>query len=130
VIGKLNQRFNWIGCAGCVFFRKSFVVHPIRVSTIGLPSARASLSPCLAKETATPSLSSQLNRSGLAGGLYANSSRSVGMPKMRKKADLPSKPCVVCGRPFVWRKKWEKVWTEVKFCSDACRMRKNAPTRQ
>ncbi len=48
------------------------------------------------------------------------------MPKMRKKADLPSKPCVVCGRPFVWRKKWEKVWTEVKFCSDACRMRKNA----
>jgi len=35
------------------------------------------------------------------------------MPKMRKKADLPSKPCVVCGRPFVWRKKWEKVWSEV-----------------
>jgi hypothetical protein len=30
----------------------------------------------------------------------------------------------------VWRKKWEKVWSEVKFCSDACRMRKNAPTRQ
>ena len=35
----------------------------------GLPSARASLSPRLAKESATPSLSSQLNRSGLAGGL-------------------------------------------------------------
>ncbi|MCX6858974.1 MAG: DUF2256 domain-containing protein [Verrucomicrobia bacterium] len=52
------------------------------------------------------------------------------MPKMRKKADLPSKPCVVCCRPFVWRKKWEKVWSEVKFCSDACRMRKNASTRQ
>jgi hypothetical protein len=31
---------------------------------MGLPSARASLSPCLAKESATPSLSSQLNRSG------------------------------------------------------------------
>ena len=30
----------------------------------GLPSARASLSPRLAKESATPSLSSQLNRSG------------------------------------------------------------------
>ena len=30
----------------------------------GLQSARASLSPCLAKESATPSLSSQLNRSG------------------------------------------------------------------
>ena len=31
------------------------------------------------------------------------------MPKMRKKSDLPTKPCVVCGRPFKWRKKWEKV---------------------
>ena len=33
----------------------------------GLPSARASLSPRLAKEFATPSLSSQLNRSGRPG---------------------------------------------------------------
>lgn len=46
------------------------------------------------------------------------------MPKMKKKSDLPSKDCVVCGRPFVWRKKWEKVWEEVKYCSDACRMRR------
>ena len=32
-----------------------------------------------------------------------------------KKQDLPSKICVVCGRPFVWRKKWEKVWDEVRY---------------
>ena len=38
-----------------------------------------------------------------------------------KKQDLPSKICVVCGRPFVWRKKWEKVWNEVRFCSERCR---------
>ena len=47
-------------------------LHPqeLRCSLVtGLPSARASLSPRLAKEFATPSLSSQLNRSGLAGGL-------------------------------------------------------------
>jgi hypothetical protein len=44
------------------------------------------------------------------------------MPKMRKKSDLPTKLCVACGRPFAWRKKWERVWSEVKFCSDACRM--------
>jgi hypothetical protein len=25
----------------------------------------------------------------------------------------------------VWRRKWAKVWDEVKYCSDACRMRKN-----
>ena len=42
---------------------------------------------------------------------------------MRKKADLPSKLCVQCGRPFSWRKKWEKVWSEVRYCSDRCRQR-------
>ncbi|MEL6658479.1 MAG: DUF2256 domain-containing protein [Bacteroidota bacterium] len=43
------------------------------------------------------------------------------MPKMKKKADLPQKLCVQCQRPFTWRKKWEKVWLEVKYCSDRCR---------
>ncbi|NBX37934.1 MAG: DUF2256 domain-containing protein [Flavobacteriia bacterium] len=38
-----------------------------------------------------------------------------------KKAHLPQKICLVCGRPFVWRKKWEKVWEEVKFCSERCK---------
>ena len=28
------------------------------------------------------------------------------MPKMRRKADLPSKTCAACGKPFAWRKKW------------------------
>jgi uncharacterized protein (TIGR03643 family) len=42
-----------------------------------------------------------------------------------KKENLPEKICVVCGRPFVWRKKWEKVWDEVKYCSERCRGEKN-----
>lgn len=41
--------------------------------------------------------------------------------KMVRKGDLPQKICVTCGRPFTWRKKWEKVWDEVKYCSDRCR---------
>lgn len=41
--------------------------------------------------------------------------------KMRKKADLPSKPCAQCGLPFNWRKKWERDWEQVKFCSERCR---------
>lgn len=50
------------------------------------------------------------------------------MPKMRRKSDLPTKDCAVCGRPFVWRRKWAKVWDEVRYCSDACRARRsNAP---
>ena len=37
------------------------------------------------------------------------------------KQSLPSKPCVACGRPMTWRKRWARTWGEVKFCSDACR---------
>jgi len=40
---------------------------------------------------------------------------------MPQKQHLPQKTCPVCGRPFAWRKKWEKVWEEVKYCSDQCR---------
>lgn len=43
------------------------------------------------------------------------------MAKMVKKGDLPQKPCATCGRPFAWRKKWEKVWDQVRYCSDRCR---------
>ncbi|MCY7347416.1 MAG: DUF2256 domain-containing protein [Pyrinomonadaceae bacterium] len=42
-----------------------------------------------------------------------------------KKQNLPNKICVICQKPFAWRKKWEKVWDEVKYCSDKCRAGKN-----
>ncbi|MEL6860951.1 MAG: DUF2256 domain-containing protein [Pseudomonadota bacterium] len=38
-----------------------------------------------------------------------------------KKPNLPTKDCVVCARPFAWRKKWAKSWDQVKYCSDRCR---------
>ncbi|QPG07049.1 DUF2256 domain-containing protein [Salinimonas marina] len=37
-----------------------------------------------------------------------------------KKSELPSKMCPVCHRPFYWRKKWEKNWDAVKYCSKRC----------
>ncbi|MFN4085327.1 MAG: DUF2256 domain-containing protein [Spirosomataceae bacterium] len=37
------------------------------------------------------------------------------------KKNLPEKVCPVCERPFQWRKKWEKNWEHVVYCSDACR---------
>ncbi len=46
------------------------------------------------------------------------------MPKQIKKENLPEKICATCGRPFSWRKKWAKVWAEVKYCSDKCRQKK------
>ncbi len=42
-----------------------------------------------------------------------------------KKQYLPQKICVVCERPFSWRKKWEKNWEHVKYCSEQCRRNKN-----
>ena len=38
-----------------------------------------------------------------------------------KKLNLPEKNCKTCQRPFSWRKKWEKSWEEVLYCSDKCR---------
>jgi hypothetical protein len=46
-----------------------------------------------------------------------------------KKADLPTKDCATCGRPFAWRKRWARSWDEVRHCSDACRARRAAPAR-
>lgn len=43
------------------------------------------------------------------------------MPKTVRKGDLPVKTCAACGRPFTWRKKWERVWDEVRTCSDRCK---------
>ncbi|MCC5854346.1 MAG: DUF2256 domain-containing protein [Idiomarina sp.] len=44
---------------------------------------------------------------------------------MRKKGDLPEKICVICARPFSWRKKWARDWDEVKYCSERCRRSKS-----
>ncbi len=38
-----------------------------------------------------------------------------------KKENRPQKICPSCGRPFSWRKKWEREWNQVKYCSDKCR---------
>jgi hypothetical protein len=36
----------------------------------------------------------------------------------------PDKTCASCGRRIEWRKKWERNWDDVRYCSDACRARK------
>jgi len=45
------------------------------------------------------------------------------------KPNLPTKPCQGCGRPFAWRKKWERCWDEVRFCSDRCRRERRPRTQ-
>lgn len=36
------------------------------------------------------------------------------------KANLPVKMCIVCVRPFTWRKKWERTWDDRETCSTRC----------
>tara|TARA_Y100000766_G_C18779882_1_gene542740 strand:- start:453 stop:596 length:144 start_codon:yes stop_codon:yes gene_type:complete len=42
-----------------------------------------------------------------------------------KKDNLPEKTCLVCKKPFKWRKKWERDWVNVRYCSEKCRKSKN-----
>ncbi|MBL8922182.1 MAG: DUF2256 and DUF3253 domain-containing protein [Myxococcaceae bacterium] len=37
---------------------------------------------------------------------------------------MDTKTCVVCGRTIEWRKRWERSWAGVKYCSDGCRRRR------
>ncbi|MFN0099766.1 MAG: DUF2256 domain-containing protein [Gemmatimonadaceae bacterium] len=41
-----------------------------------------------------------------------------------KKDHLPTRLCATCGRPFTWRKKWERDWEQVRYCSDRCRAKR------
>ncbi len=35
----------------------------------------------------------------------------------------PPKSCDGCGRTITWRKKWERDWDQVRWCSERCRRR-------
>ena len=49
--------------------------------------------------------------------------------KRIQKANLPRKICIVCERPFSWRKKWKNCWEEVLYCSNGCRKRKSSAVK-
>ncbi|TDE85868.1 MULTISPECIES: DUF2256 domain-containing protein [Deinococcus] len=39
----------------------------------------------------------------------------------RRPSERPQKVCPVCGLSFTWRRKWERDWENVRYCSDRCR---------
>lgn len=44
------------------------------------------------------------------------------MGRRRDDPGVPeTKTCASCGRTIEWRKKWERDWDEVRYCSTACR---------
>ena len=48
---------------------------------------------------------------------------------MIKKENFSSKICKRCQKPFLWRKKWKRVWDEVKYCSEKCKGNKVRETK-
>jgi hypothetical protein len=42
------------------------------------------------------------------------------MTRMLRKQNLPTKICATCARAFTWRKKWERDWEQVRYCSKRC----------
>jgi len=53
-----------------------------------------------------------------------------GMSAQRNHNNVPVKDCVTCGRPFTWRKKWEKCWDEVLTCSERCKRDRRSKGKQ
>ena len=45
-------------------------------------------------------------------------------------AEHPDKICATCGRTITWRKKWERDWVSIRFCSDSCRAHKPSDQEQ
>ena len=52
------------------------------------------------------------------------------MTKRVQKQNLPSKICATCERPFTWRKKWERDWENVRYCSKRCAGQKGKPSSE
>jgi len=49
----------------------------------------------------------------------------ITLPMPHKKPHLPQKQCPICKLNFSWRKKWEKNWENIIYCSERCRKNKN-----
>lgn len=71
----------------------------------------------------------RIQRTSFQRSTFLSSSR-VEMPRGIKKENLPTKVCVVCNRPFTWRKKWERVWNEVTTCSKSCNNKRRQKNRR
>ncbi|MDJ0476391.1 DUF2256 domain-containing protein [Pantoea eucalypti] len=46
------------------------------------------------------------------------------------KKSLPVRYCKTCNKPMSWRKKWERCWEEVLYCSERCRRQRTAQQQQ
>lgn len=116
-------------CMGqCASSNSNFLLH----STAHL-AARSRTGPC--SKSATLTSSSRRSPVLLAPNpetpFQRRSTLTYAKRGRRRSAETPTsmsrepKTCSTCGREITWRKKWERCWDDIKYCSDACR--KNKP---
>ncbi len=48
----------------------------------------------------------------------------------KKKGQLPTRICPICGKPFEWRKRWARDWDRVIYCSERCQREARRQRRQ
>ena len=74
-------------------------------------------------------LSASTIRSALSISRPSIISMAASSSSFRNPHNLPVKTCVVCNRPFTWRKKWERSWPEIQNCSKRFRGEAQAARR-
>src|SRR6478752_6815312 len=55
--------------------------------------------------------------------LRARSQAGLAVPGTLGSMPPEPKTCQACGRTIEWRKKWERDWDQVRYCSTTCRKR-------
>lgn len=101
-----------------------------RISYIPIPGSRSRWRSILPKSHKTPVRDARReNRNALHQRLWNGVPYCIPVPMKPaappsfkgNKQSLPSKTCAACGRPMTWRKRWARIWSQVRFCSEACR---------
>ena len=59
----------------------------------------------------------------MLGAVPVLSSDALGAPRHTGGVPPEPKTCQSCGRTIEWRKKWERDWDQVRYCSTSCRTR-------
>ncbi|WP_345776104.1 DUF2256 domain-containing protein [Thermomonas sp. XSG] len=75
---------------------------------------------CLRRPTGSPARCS----GSMVAAARWQANRSPSMPRMRRRHELPRKPCATCGLSFQWRRRWTRDWDAVRYCSRRCRGRR------
>jgi hypothetical protein len=119
----INRKFGGMGCKLRSFLERSHRFIQLKNHHLfpnKLSYGSSTLTPLNVRKKHDQSNCSDNGPNQMMKPANANTNKNNKIKKYTK-SNLPSKICCVCKRPFEWRKKWARVWDEVKYCSERCR---------